>query len=508
MDQFRELNQSPASLGRDLRIAAAPITVFGAGYVGLVTAACLAELGHTVVCLDTDADRVEQLQKAEPPFYEPGLRELLERHIDSGNLRFTTDTNDAVAHGLVQFIAVGTPCGEDGSADLGQVLAVARAIAERMVRDVIVVDKSTVPVGTAERVHKLIEGVLARRGLQKLKFGVVSNPEFLREGSAVDDCMNPDRIVVGADDSNALSTMFALYAPLLKRAQQWLPMRLRSAELAKYACNAMLAARVSLMNEFALLAERLDADIDEVRSAIAGDPRLGPYFLAPGCGFGGSCLPKDLRALQRSALDNGTRMRVLAAVEEVNETQKALLARRVIESFGGSLLGRRVAVWGLAFKPGTEDLREAPSEVVIAVLARAGARVIAYDPMAMAAAKPRLASYPLVSLANDPLDAVEDADALVIVTEWDQFRHADWAEVHDRMRRPWVYDGRNICDPVKMAALGFIYRGIGRARAEKFAATGAAESEKRSAVSYPANNASVAPAVTTLATDPRLALKG
>jgi len=471
MDQHREPSPSPSSLGRDLRIANAPITVFGAGYVGLVTAACFAELGHAVVCLDADPERVRQLQGAEPPFHEPGMRALLERHTASGKLRFTADADDAVMHGSIQFIAVGTPCSEDGSADLRQVLSVARSIGERIVREVIVVDKSTVPVGTGEYVRALVESALTKRGLAGLRFSVVSAPEFLREGSAIDDFMNPDRIVVGSDDSDALSTLFALYAPLLRRSTQWMPMRLRSAELAKYACNAMLATRVSLMNEFALLAERLGADIDEIRRAMAGDPRIGPHFLAAGCGFGGSCLPKDLRAVQRAALDTGLQMRVLAAVEEVNERQKRLLPEWVIDSFGGSLIGRRVAVWGLAFKAGTEDLRDAPSEVVIALLARAGARVVAFDPMAMPSAKARLGGYPFVSLANDPLDAVEDADALVVLTEWDQFRRVDWGDVRERMRRPWVYDGRNLCDPAKMAALGLIYRSIGRPSTAAFGTT-------------------------------------
>lgn len=461
-DQHREVAQSPAILGSDLRISAAPITVFGAGYVGLVTAACLAELGHTVVCLDTDATRIRQLQDAQPPFHEPGLPELLELHVQSGRLRFTIDPDAAVAHGSIQFVAVGTPCDEDGSADLRQVCAVAEVIGDRIARDVLVVDKSTVPVGTGEKVKALIEARIARRGVADVNVKVVSNPEFLRKGSAIHDCLNPDRIVVGADDSETLSTMFSLYAPLIRRAQQWLPMGRRSAEFTKYACNGMLAARVSLMNEFALLAESVDADIDEVRRGMASDPRIGPYFLSSGCGFGGSCLPKDIRALQHSALDHGLRLRVLAAVEEVNERQKALLAERVIERFEGSLNGRTVAVWGLAFKPGTEDLREAPSEVVIARLARAGARVVAFDPLAMPAAKARLAAYPRVSTANDPLDAVEDADALVIVTEWPQFKRIDWTEVRTRMRQLLVYDGRNMCDPAKMAALGFHYRGIGR----------------------------------------------
>jgi UDPglucose 6-dehydrogenase len=507
MDQFPELHQTPAGLGRDLRIAAAPITVFGAGYVGLVTAACLAELGHVVVCLDADAARVRQLQRAEPPFHEPGMRELLQRRIDSGHLRFTTDANDAVAHGVIQFIAVGTPGGVDGSADLRHVLAVARVIGERIAREVLVVDKSTVPVGTGEKVHALIGAILAQRGLRGLKFSVVSNPEFLREGTALEDCMNPDRIVVGADDKDALATMFALYAPLLHRAQQWIPMSIRSAEFAKYACNAMLASRISLMNEFAGLAECLGADIDEIRRAMAGDPRIGPQFLAPGCGFGGSCLPKDLRALQHSALTVGVQMRMLAAIEQVNEHQKTLLAERVIESFGGSLVGRRVAVWGLAFQAGTEDMREAPSVVVISLLARAGAQVVAFDPLAMPVAKARLAGYPQVTFANDPLDAVEDADALLIVTEWDQFRHIDWSEVRDRMRTPRVYDGRNICDPGKMRDLGFGYRGIGRVQPENLAAaTKVAPANRRPAWNASSDADSVAPPGVAL--EPHPAAKG
>jgi UDPglucose 6-dehydrogenase len=462
---------SPSDLGCDLRIASAPITVFGAGYVGLVTAACLAELGHSVVCVDADAARVRQLQRAEAPFYEPGLPELLERHVDSGQLRFTGDVDEAVAHGLIQFIAVSTPCNEGGSTDLHHVLTVARAIGERMVRDILVVNKSAVPVGTGEQVQALIEGVLAERALSTLKASVVAHPEFLREGSAVDDCLHPDRIVVGAEDSGALATLFALYAPLLKRARQWVPMRMRSAEFTRYACNAMLAARVSLMNELALLAECVDADIDEIRHGIGGDARIGPHFLAAGCGFGGSCLPRDLRALQRVGLDQGLPLRVLPAVDEVNEHQKALLARRVIESFGGSLSGRRIALWGLAFKPGTDDLHEAPSETILALLALAGAHVVAFDPMAMPAAKTRLAEFPHVALANDPLDAVEDADALLIATAWPRFRRTDWTDVRARMRQPWIYDGRNICDPEKMAALGFVYRGIGRPHAAPLAAT-------------------------------------
>lgn len=466
MDQHREFAKSPIALGADLRIAAAPITVVGAGWVGLVTAACFAELGHSVECLDIDVARVRQLQDGVAPFQEPGLRELLERHTQSGRLRFTSDADTAVAHGLIQFIAVGTPSDAEGSGELLQVQAAAQAIGDRVARDVLVVIRSAVPVGTCETVHALIAARLAQRHLASVNVTVVANPAFLREGAAIHDCMNPDRIIVGADDVETLSTMFALYAPLIRRAQQWLPMRRRSAEFTRYASNGMLAARISLMNELALLAERVDADIDEIRRGMAGDPRIGPHFLSSGCGFGGPSLPNDVRALQRSAVEHGLRLRVLAAVEDVNERQKVLLAERVIETFGSSLEGRTIAVWGLTFKPGVADLREAPSEVVITHLLRAGARVVAFDPLAMPAAQARRGACQNVAMANDPLDAVEDADALLIVTEWPQFKRINWTEVRARMRGPHVHDGRNICDPVKMAALGFRYRSVGRLSAQ------------------------------------------
>jgi UDPglucose 6-dehydrogenase len=437
------------------------VTVFGAGYVGLVSAACLADLGHYVVCIDTDALRIARLMQGEVPIHEPGLNELLARSMRAGRLRFTTSADEAVAHGRVLFIAVGTPCDEDGSADLQHVLAVARAIGERLGAEALIVDKSTVPVGTADRVRAAVQAALARRGLS-VPFHVVSNPEFLKEGSAVADFMHPDRIVVGVDDERAAALMRSLYAPILRRTDQWVQMDVRSAELTKYACNAMLATRLSFMNELALLAERLDADIEQVRRGLGGDPRIGAQFLAPGCGYGGSCLPKDVQALQRSAQSVGLPLRVLAAVEQVNEQQKGLLAQRVIEHFGTSLEGRRIALWGLAFKPGTDDMREAPSATVIRALCARGAEVVAYDPVAMPGAKWRFLDVPGLRFATHATDALDGADALVIVTEWPQFRRIDVHELRQRMRTPLVFDGRNVLDPARLAEQGVVYRGMGR----------------------------------------------
>jgi UDPglucose 6-dehydrogenase len=452
-------------------VSRAPITVFGAGYVGLVTAACLADMGHEVVCMDVDATRISQLSRGRLPFFEPGLEDLIVRNGRLARLVFTTDADTAVRHGSIQFIAVGTPCSWDGAADIRHVLSVARHIGSRVARNTLVVCKSTVPVGTSERVAQTVRNELTRRQAGQLSVSVVSNPEFLKEGTAVDDFMQPDRVVVGADEAWALEAMRILYAPLLKAPSQWMPMSVRAAEMTKYACNVMLAARLSVMNDFALLAERLHVDIDEVRRGIAGDPRIGSKFLAPGCGFGGSCLPKDLRALQRIAMDHGVMLPTLAAVEQTNARQKALLAQRVIELFGGSLAGRRIALWGLAFKPGTDDLREAPSETIIAALATAGARIVAHDPIAMPAAQRRHGQLSALSFAVDAMDAVDEADALIIATEWPQYIAADWLAVRRRMALPHVFDGRNVCDPDRMARLGFDYQGIGRVPLEKFAAT-------------------------------------
>jgi UDPglucose 6-dehydrogenase len=460
----------------DIRALAAnepllPLSVHGAGYVGLVTAACFAELGHVVLCVDADVARIAQLARGRLPFVEPGLEDLIVRNGRRGRLRFTNDAGAAVAHGAVQFIAVGTPGNRDGTADVRQVLEVARTIGAALQHEALVVCKSTVPVGTTHRVQRVVHGELSRRGLRELRCTVASNPEFLKEGSAVADFMRPDRVVAGADDPRSIEILQSLYGPLIERPQQWLAMTTRGAELTKYACNAMLATRVSLMNEFALLAEALQVDIDDVRRGMASDPRIGASFLAPGCGFGGSCLPKDIRALQRIALDQGVALPTLAGAEQTNRRQKGLLARRAIELFGGTLAGRRIALWGLAFKPGTDDLREAPSEVVIGMLAAAGAEVVAHDPVAMPAARRLHGLQRGLAFAVDPLEAVEHADALLIATDWPEYQRADWAAVRARMAAPNVLDGRNICDPAHMAALGFAYRGIGRSQFAKFAAT-------------------------------------
>lgn len=440
---------------------ALPVTVFGAGYVGLVSATCLAGLGHRVVCVDTDSQRVASLARGEVPIHEPGLQELMAQAVSADRLRFTTHAGDAVAHGRVQIIAVGTPSEEDGAADLQHVLAVADTIGTHLAGPALLVDKSTVPVGTADQVRQAVQAALARRGLQ-LPFSVVSNPEFLREGCAVDDFLRPDRVVIGTDDEAAAALMEELYAPLLLRPAQWVRMDVRSAELTKYACNAMLASRLSFMNELARLAEVLDADIDEVRRGMAGDPRIGAKFLAPGCGYGGSCLPKDVRALQRSAQALGLPMPLLAAVAQVNEQQKSLLADRVLQHFGGTLSGRRIALWGLAFKPGTDDLREAPSITVIRALTQQGAQVVAHDPVAMAPARRQFRDMAGLSLADDPVCALDGADALLIMTEWPQYKAVAPGELRSRMRTPLVFDGRNLLDPVRMAAQGVAWQGVGR----------------------------------------------
>jgi UDPglucose 6-dehydrogenase len=447
----------------------APITVFGAGRVGLVTAACFAELGHAVVCIDRSVPRIAQLQRAQLPFHEPDLATLVARQVDTGRLRFTSDPDDAVAHGRVVFIAVGTPADDDGSADVEQVLDVARELGERAVRELLVVTRSTVPVGTGARIEQTIRAELARRSLAELRIDVVSNPAFLREGHAARDFLDPERVVVGADDDVSLNAMLGLYGPLLRRAGQWLPMRRRSAELTPYACDALRAARLSTLNELALLAEQLHTDMDEVCRGIAADAHHDAS--APACGIGGACLSRELRALQRSALEVDLPLQMPAAAEQVIERLKAGFGARVVEAFGGRLAGRRVALWGLASQPGSDELREAPSEAVIAALLQAGAQVVVHDPLALPAARERHARQPALQFADDPLAAVDAADALVITTAWPQFRRADWPQVQRRMNEPRVFDGCNVCDPARMAALGFVYCGIGRNGAEKVAAT-------------------------------------
>ncbi len=437
------------------------VSVFGAGYVGLVTAACLAEMGNSVACLDIDVERVAGLQRGEMPIHEPGLAELVQRNAASGRLQFTTDAAMAVEHGTIVFIAVGTPAAEDGSADLDHVLAAAATIGRHMHDYKVVVDKSTVPVGTAERVRAAIELELRRRAAV-LPFAVVSNPEFLKEGAAIEDFMRPDRIVVGADDEQATLLMRALYAPFQRNHERLFIMDVRSAELTKYVANAMLATRISFMNEMAALAERLGADIELVRQGIGSDPRIGTHFLYAGCGWGGSCLPKDVKALQRMGADAGLGMSLLGAVKSVNDGQRRLLSDRVVARFGVDLRGRSFGLWGLAFKPGTDDLREAPSLVLIEELLARGAQIKAFDPVAMPVYAARHGTPPGLELVDSPYAAAERADALLVVTEWREFRSPDIDRLRHIMQSPVVFDGRNLFDPQSMARSGFEYVGIGR----------------------------------------------
>jgi UDPglucose 6-dehydrogenase len=436
------------------------VTVFGSGYVGLVTAACLADAGNRVVCVDVDAARGATRQAGHCPFYEPGVDALLVRNGRAGRLRFTTDAADGVAHGQILFIAVGTPPQQDGSADLQYVLQVARTIGEHMVGYRAICTKSTVPVGTARKLREALASTLAARGAQ-IEFDVVSNPEFLKEGAAVEDCMRPDRIIVGTDSERALELMRKLYAPFNRNHDRLMAMDIESAELTKYAANAMLATRISFMNELALLAEKVGADIESVRRGIGSDPRIGFHFLYAGCGFGGSCFPKDVKALQRIGGEVGQSLGVLAAVEEANERQKGLLFAR-IQAYLGSLAGKTVALWGLAFKPNTDDMREAPSRALMEAIWAAGGKVRAYDPIAMEATRKIYGERPDLVLTDSAEAACDGADALALVTEWTQFRSPDFAAIKSRLRRPAVFDGRNLYDPALLAGLGFHYQGIGR----------------------------------------------
>jgi len=430
------------------------ISVIGTGYVGLVTGACLADMGNHVYCLDVDAAKVAALNAGRIPIYEPGLESVVARNREAGRLTFSTDVAASVAHGVLQLIAVGTPPGEDGSADLQYVLAAAREVGRRMDGYRVFVNKSTVPVGTADKVRAAVEDELRRRG-KALDFSVVSNPEFLKEGAAVEDFMRPDRIIVGSEDDRATALLRELYAPFQRNHERLMVMSVRSAELAKYAANAMLATRISFMNELANLAEALGADIEEVRKGIGSDPRIGTHFLYAGAGFGGSCFPKDVQALQRTAEEAGRPLRVLAAVGQANEAQKHVLGGKIRRRFGDDLKGKTFAVWGLAFKPNTDDMREAPSLALIADLQSAGARVRAYDPVA----KPVI---PGVTLAESAQDALRGCDALAIVTEWAEFRSPDFTAVKAALKAPAIFDGRNLYDPAMMRALGFEYFPIGR----------------------------------------------
>jgi len=437
------------------------ITVIGTGYVGLVSGTCLAEVGNDVLCLDLDAAKINTLNSGGIPIHEPGLLDMVTRNRASGRLRFTTDVAEAVQHGFLQFIAVGTPPDEDGSADLQYVVAAARSIGKYMDGYKVIVDKSTVPVGTADKVRAAMEEELAARGL-KTEFAVVSNPEFLKEGAAVEDFMRPDRIIVGADDARAIDAMRQLYAPFQRSHDRLILMDIHSAELTKYAANAMLATRISFMNELANLAEKLGADIELVRQGIGADPRIGYQFLYPGCGYGGSCFPKDVQALSRTGQDVDCDLLILSAVEKANDAQKHVLGKKVIRHFGESLAGRRFAIWGLAFKPNTDDMREAPSRVVIADLLDRGAEVCAYDPVAMYEAKRIYGSDSRIKFAASPLAALDGADALVIVTEWKEFRSPDFEEIKRRLKTPLIFDGRNLYDPAQLRAIGVQYNAIGR----------------------------------------------
>jgi len=435
--------------------------MIGSGYVGLVTGACFAEVGNDVLCLDVDKRKIDILNAGGVPIHEPGLEAMIARNAAAGRLRFTTDVDAAVAHGALQFIAVGTPPDEDGSADMQYVLAAARNIGQRMTEFKIVVDKSTVPVGTADRVREAIAGELSARGVTT-GFAVVSNPEFLKEGAAVEDFMRPDRVVIGADDERAIAAMRAVYAPFQRTHERLLVMDVRSAELTKYAANAMLATRISFMNELANLADELGADIEHVRQGIGSDPRIGYYFLYPGVGYGGSCFPKDVKALSHTAAEFGRPLQILAAVEAVNEAQKLRLVEKIVARLGEDLAGRTFALWGLAFKPNTDDMREAPALEIIAALAARGAKVVAYDPVAMAEAKRVLADAPHVAFAASPMAALAGADALVVVTEWKEFRSPDFDAIRKALREPLVFDGRNLYDPPAVRAAGLEYFAIGR----------------------------------------------
>jgi UDPglucose 6-dehydrogenase len=437
------------------------ITMVGTGYVGLVTGACLADTGNEVLCLDLDPRKIAMLQEGRIPIYEPGLEAIVRRNAAAGRLRFTTDVAESVGHGTMQFIAVGTPPDEDGSADLRHVVAAARAIGRHMNAYRVIVDKSTVPVGTADLVRETIAGELQARGLD-VPYSVVSNPEFLKEGAAVEDFMRPDRVVVGCDDERATQLMRALYAPFQRNHERMLVMDVRSAELTKYAANAMLATRISFMNELANLAERLGADIEHVRRGIGSDPRIGYHFLYAGAGYGGSCFPKDVKALQRTAQQAGLELRVLDAVERANEGQKRVLLDKVCARFGERLDGRCFALWGLAFKPDTDDMREAPSRVVIEGLVRLGARVTAYDPAAVHEAREIYRGEAGLQFADSPMAALEGADALIIITEWKEFRSPDFEEMAQRLKQRVVFDGRNLYDPQMVRGFGLEYHGIGR----------------------------------------------
>jgi UDPglucose 6-dehydrogenase len=437
------------------------VTIYGSGYVGLVTGACLANVGNHILCVDIDPDKVERLTRGEIPIYEPGLEEMVLDSVKAGRLTFTLDPEQGVKHGLFQFIAVGTPSDEDGSADLRHVLTVARSIAEHMQEYRIIVNKSTVPVGTADRVCQTLQEALAARGAV-VEFDVVSNPEFLKEGAAIDDFVKPDRIVVGTDNPRTAELMRALYSPFNRSHDRMLVMDQRSAELTKYAANAMLATKISFMNELANMAERLGADIERVRRGIGSDPRIGYAFIYPGCGFGGSCFPKDVRALEHMAREIDYRAELLSAVEAVNVRQKQRLFEKIQAYFNHDLAGKTIALWGLAFKPNTDDMRESSSRRLMEALWQSGANVHAHDPVAMDECMRLYGERQDMRLFESAEEVLDGADALAIVTEWNQFRSPSFELLKERLRQPAIFDGRNLYDPDMMQKLGFHYHAIGR----------------------------------------------
>jgi len=439
------------------------LTIFGSGYVGLVTGACMAEMGNHVVCYDIDEDKIARLNEGEIPIYEPGLEAYVERNVEAGRLQFTTDVKEAVDHGLFQFIAVGTPPDEDGSADLKHVLAVARSIGENMDDYRIVVGKSTVPVGTADKVKAEVDYALQQRGVS-LEFDVVSNPEFLKEGAAIGDFMKPDRIIVGTDNPRTTELLRSLYEPFNRSHDRLISMDIRSAELTKYAANAMLATKISFMNELANLAERFDADIEHVRLGIGSDPRIGFHFIYPGAGYGGSCFPKDVQALARSAKNVGYEAALLNAVEDVNLRQKRRIFEKLEAHYEGSLKGKTIALWGLSFKPRTDDMREAPSRVLMEALWDAGATVRAYDPEAMEEAERIYSIEGRLKLCETAYSALDGADALVIITEWQEFRSPDFTEIKEKVADAVIFDGRNLYEPDTVENFGLQYYAIGRGR--------------------------------------------
>jgi UDPglucose 6-dehydrogenase len=443
------------------------LTVVGSGYVGLVTGACFAEMGNDVTCVDVDKRKIESLRQGIVPIYEPGLEAIVASNSHAGRLRFTTSLPEAMRDSQAIFIAVGTPPGEDGSADLQYVLAVAREIGAHLAQYAVVVDKSTVPVGTGDRVRDAIQSEIVARG-SSVPFDVVSNPEFLKEGAAVEDFMRPDRIVIGTGSERARTLMHELYAPFTRNHERILYMGVREAEMTKYAANAMLATRISFMNEIAGLCERLDVDVESVRLGIGSDPRIGYSFIYPGCGYGGSCFPKDVKALIRAAQEQDFEPKLLLSVEDRNNDQKHVLFQKIVRRFGSDLSGLAFGLWGLAFKPGTDDLREAPAVVLLHELISCGARILAHDPVAMNAARRELPAAWFASgqlaLVEDQYAALKNADAMVLVTEWKPFRHPDFARMRTLMKNPVIFDGRNQYEPKAMQESGFEYHGIGRGR--------------------------------------------